>query len=743
MRSKFSVWLVICMTLILFAATRVSAYTDCTPSTCPSGYTDNGITCSGNTCVRDCIVNVCSGNWTQAFSSSCGWTLTVVDEKECSTTSYNSSDATYCYNFTYDGPGTVLLDAKPDPPSGHTDCDTEGIGGFFDNAKNTPTPWFDNLTGHLGDVAYTSMDYLWKGSRAHAQSDSDQTYESDIALDGRIVCAPNTIACNQIGQINEDCSINCYNHKTFAYGYQGYVDDDTPTSDSTSENNNNLYRNAGCGTSNVNGNKLQDVNFYVYQANLTLQYNDQTCYRTNEAPNASSVLVLPTSADAGDNLFCNYTYSDPENFTELNSFYEWWKNSVNQSINSQVLLKGNLTPTDVWYCKVMPSDGLANGTKVQSSNNVTVAGTVKEPVLYVNGTQVWSTANYYSDSEWIVNFDAQLVNALANCTADAEGYCNVNLTLYSGAAGLMNISSMEIYYDLPQPTVVSLKIQSLSQIYSNGTNKVFEFVMENNGTSAVNNVTWKLNLGDGTIVNSTYNTSLAVAETVRVYAAYNYSSEGDYTVTANATAIAEGVTATKTLVISSAGTLSLSSLKVLYSNLSEKVFEFAINNSGDNNISVNWTLNFGDGNVVSSVQNANLNSSKSLLVYVQHNYSAQGDYSIAATAQGGGLTASSSISTEVEYLGVSNFSVINSSGSLRTFEAYIRNYMTVNMTNVSWSLNTGNGIVSSTSPITLQPQEEAFVFVAYNYTSTGTFAANFTAVNGSWSDVEALNVTIT
>ncbi|MBI2549646.1 hypothetical protein HYV83_00505 [Candidatus Woesearchaeota archaeon] len=295
----------------------------------------------------------------------------------------------------------------------------------------------------------------------------------------------------------------------------------------------------------------------------------------------------------------------------------------------------------------------------------------------------------------------------------------------------------------PPLPVVSLKIVSLSQLYSLATHKVFEFVIENNGSSAVNNVTWKLNLGDGTVINSTRNTSLAINETIRVHFEYNYSSESDYTVTANATAIAEGVTATKTLVISSAGTLSLSNLKVLYSNLSERVFEFTINNSGDNNLSANWTLNLGDGNVVSSTQNANLNSSKSLLVYVQHDYSAQGDYSVTATAQGGGLTASSSIPAEVEYLGVSNFSVINSSGSLRTFEAYVKNYMAVAMSNVSWSLNTGNGIVSSTSPITLQPQETAFVFAKYNYTATGTFAANFTAVNSSWNDLEALNVTIT
>lgn len=635
-----------CMLIAILTAINVSAYLDCTPSACPSVYTDNGINCSSNKCVRDCTVNVCSGSWTQVFSNSCGWISYDLAENECSTASYNSSATSYCYKFSYDGPGSTVMMDVPPAEYGTPDNDSEAIGGFFDNAKNTPNAWFENLTSYLGDVAYTSMDYLWQGSRAHAQAGSDSQYVSDISVDGSIFCAPNSIACNQVGAVSINCSVNCYNHKTFAYAYQGYVRDYTPTYDDTSTNNDNLYRNDRASNSMVSANKLQDTYIYVYQSNLAIQHFDQTCYRANEAPTASNVLVLPANPDAGDNLFCNYTYSDPENFTELNSFYEWWKNSVNQSINSQVLLKGNLTPNDVWYCKVMPSDGLANGTKVQSSNNVTISGTVKEPAVYVNGSLVWSSANYYSDSEWVANFDQQLVNSLANCTPDAEGYCNLNLSVYSGASGVINVSSVEIYYELPPPTVISLKIQNLSQIYSNITHKVFEFVIENNGTSVVNDVVWNLSFGDGAVINSSINGSLEAGKTMLVFAEHNYSSQGQYNVTAEA-----------------------------------------------------W----GSGGTVGSL----------------------------------------SAVSEVGYLFVSNFSVLNSSASVRKFEAYVRNKLNVTMANVSWSLNTGNGVVSSTSPITLQPQEVALVFVAYNYTSAGAFTANFTAVNGSWSDLEAVNVTIT
>jgi len=66
-----------------------------------------------------------------------------------------------------------------------------------------------------------------------------------------------------------------------------------------------------------------------------------------------------------------------------------------------------------------------------------------------------------------------------------------------------------------------------------------------------------------------------------------------------------------------------------------------------------------------------------------------------------------------------------------------------NLTNVSWVFDTKNSnVINSTYPVTLQPSEEIFVYVQYNFTETGTFNVNATAINGSLSDSRNLTVII-
>ena len=434
---------------LLFAAINVSAYTDCTPSSCEPVYNDYNVTCEGPTCVRSCKMEICKQDWTQVHSDTFGFDDDRNEDNDQA--SGYSPTTSRCYNFTYQGPPDSVSYRRmnvDDPASG--DCDSEAIGGFWDNTQKS-SPWFSGMNAYIGNVGDPEYDYLLKIMRAHAQDDSDSQYHADVTIRDQVFCAPNSYACSGIGG-SIVCDTDCYSRSTIMMMSQGYYVDDTPGSDTPSENDDTLYNDDECGdnlggaTDYVATNRLNNAQYIVYASTLINESDDQSCDRTHEAPSASSVRVLPEFPNAGQDLLCNYTYSDPENFTEQNSSYEWWKNSVNQNINNQILTKGNLTPGEQWYCKVTPSDGLLFGTKQQSSNTVVILNTTQNPAFYVENTLVSAESGYFGTEKNIIDFNQELNNALNDCTQDAEGFCNISLTFSSNNTGLLNLTDLGVYY---------------------------------------------------------------------------------------------------------------------------------------------------------------------------------------------------------------------------------------------------------------------------------------------------------
>ncbi|MBI2653251.1 hypothetical protein HYX02_00420 [Candidatus Woesearchaeota archaeon] len=565
------------------------AYINCTTSACPSGYTDNGVKCEGSTCVRNCTVEVCKQDWTQVASdTNVGFLDNSRVEDNDISSSYTPTNTGRCYNFTYDA--THMADHEVsitvDPVS--PDCDSEAIGGFWDDTQRS-SPWFNGMNNYIGNVGDPEFDYLIKTMRAHTEADADSTYRSKIRVKEGVLCSPNTVACSGVGG-SGICDTDCYNRATILNVHQGYYyDQGTP--DSTLYTDSECGDNLGGANDYVNINRIgavtpPSVKYIVYESTLINQSNDQSCDRTHEAPSVSNVSVLPEIPNAGQDLLCNYTYSDPENFTEQNSSYQWWKNSVNQNINSQTLAKNNLTPGDQWYCKVTPSDGLLFGTQVQSANTVTIRNATQNPILYVNNSQAWNNTGYFGNEENVLDFNQELNNALANCSEDSEGYCNVSLAFSSNNFGILNLSDFGVYYIQDNVSVVvSLKIESITEMYSNGTLKIFEFVILNNGSNTVTNVQWQFDTANNNVINSTINiSSLAVNEKEFVYLAYNFSSGGTFNVKANATGISESTAVTASLTASvTVNTTSLPDIN-----------KFLIKNSSGSNIA--W---FGDaGNIV-------------------------------------------------------------------------------------------------------------------------------------------------
>lgn len=623
---------------LFLLATPVLAWFNCTIPSCPDGYTDNGTSCESSTCTRTCYFTSCdTSTWTEVHSdtSSIDWDLAGDAYEMESTSSYTPSTMSLCYKLTYDGPtassNRINLDPEPDACSG-TNCDTESIAFLVDITNNT-RPWFENMnnTGwydpdYLGitNPSHGSYNYGLKIMRAHDENtnnaETGQAYRDDVAITNSVYCAPSQLACDDIANNNslKNCNATCYNHTTYLSVAQGYFEK-TGSPDYT------LFDDERAPNNDVFNNRMMYNGFYVYTApkNKTV-YLSQTCNRTNEAPSVSSLKTIPLNATAGDDLICNYTYSDPENFSEQNSSYEWWKDGVNQNIDDKTLGSSNLSVGDVWYCKVAPSDGLNSSSLVQSTN-VTVLTTVSEIALYIEGQQAWQKSSYFSDSEFVVDFSDELQDALDSCTADAEGYCNISLNFSSSTEGRLNLSDVEVYYTDQIPPI---EVTSLSQLDTNGTRKTFEFVIMNHGNITLTDVNWSINTSE-TVINSSENINLTASENASVFVRHNYGGTGYFTV--NATVFSGNVSHSKNAPFF-VGDLEVNSLAVLNSSGTTDIFRFLIVNRGSSNFThVNWSLDTGETFIYANWL-INLSVDEDMSVFVKYNYTSTGTFVVNATA---------------------------------------------------------------------------------------------------------------
>jgi len=298
-----------------------------------------------------------------------------------------------------------------------------------------------------------------------------------------------------------------------------------------------------------------------------------------------------------------------------------------------------------------------------------------------------------------------------------------------------------------QPQVVSLKIDSITTMYSNATLKIFEFVILNNGDSAVTDVQWQFDTNDSNIINSTSNiSSLAVNERAFVYIQYNFSDEGSYNVRANATGISSSTTISSSLSSTvGVGDMAITSFDDLSVAVTNVIFEIqAENNLLVNLTNLNWSLTAGDGVIINSTQQfSSVKPNETVFIFVNYDYGKSGTFSPTATATNGTYSDSKTITLDVKHIEAFNLSVVNESGSKRIFEFIIKNSLNTNLTQVNWSFDTKNSnIINGTASSVLQPAEQMFVYIDYNFTAAGTFNVNATAINGTLSDSRNLTITI-
>lgn len=485
----------------------VEAYESCAPA-CPTGFSQNGTsTCSGLYCNTSCVTQQCTGTWTQVHANMKGWSGQF-GRKEDQTSSYAPTDHSLCYKFSYIGPPADNLNITcvgVNPPTGFADCDCEMIGGFWEgtgSTSSTSNPWFEGMSGYIGNVGDSRYDYLLKIVRAHTEYDAgaSATYRDDAGGQGSIYCTNGTYACSLLGGSNT-CDTDCYSRTTEGRAVQGYYEDTYNSQNNNQEQQDaNLYNDVSCGNSNVvaGGNRYQSFEFQVLSSPTDNFVKDVGCERPHSPPNVTNVSVIPTNPNAGNDLQCVYDYYDEQSYVEQDSLIEWWKNGANQNINTSTLGKGNLTVGDIWNCKVAPSNALLVGSQTSSQNNVTITTTVLNPQLNINGTNIWNETGYFGEEVHLTDLANKLQNALSTCISDSQGYCDIVLELNSSSTGVINITDLEIFYTVP-PSIIN---QSTPQNNSVFINNRFNITLNVTVSSAnSNNLTVQIFGGNDTPVN--------------------------------------------------------------------------------------------------------------------------------------------------------------------------------------------------------------------------------------------------
>ena len=170
------------------------------------------------------------------------------------------------------------------------------------------------------------------------------------------------------------------------------------------------------------------------------------------------------------------------------------------------------------------------------------------------------------------------------------------------------------------------------------------------------------------------------------------------------------------------GNLTISSLSSLYSNKTLHILQFEILNNGSSpSNDVSWQFDTDDNNIINGISNlSSLATGESAFVYILYNFSQAGDYGIKASTTGKShsisLSSSSSFSLSVGDLTITYFNDTKIGLTNVVFEIEAKNHLLENLTNVNWSLKTGDGqIIDSISKFdNIKPNETVFIFVFYN-----------------------------
>ena len=173
-----------------------------------------------------------------------------------------------------------------------------------------------------------------------------------------------------------------------------------------------------------------------------------------------------------------------------------------------------------------------------------------------------------------------------------------------------------------------INVFDLKRVMSFSSQNVFTFRIANNFNNETRDVSWVFDIGNGTLVDSTYDVTLEPREEVFVYFAENYTDGDIYEV--NATAISGNLSDSETMTIPIGDTITYD-LNEIYTNSKERVFAFKIYNNMESEKALSWSLNTGETEITSDYLTY-LDPGEEVFVYVHNDYVSGGTYVVNATA---------------------------------------------------------------------------------------------------------------
>lgn len=149
------------------------------------------------------------------------------------------------------------------------------------------------------------------------------------------------------------------------------------------------------------------------------------------------------------------------------------------------------------------------------------------------------------------------------------------------------------------------------------------------------------------------------------------------------------------------------------SNKTKVVQFYLVNEKNASITNVNWTGEFGDGNLIDSNVPFNLSLKENVLVIIEHNYSKGGNYRINLTGRTDG-SSSDYESLNLIFGAITNYlSILRKNATLIVAEFTAKN--TINQLSQNWYWNCSNGVASTVS-FNMSANEELLVVMEHNFT---------------------------